>query len=217
MKNWMRYLIGIGASVASAGLLYGLVLSIICKGVASSEAAGWAQAIGAVATIAVAIWIPYEQKRGASIVERRTFLERSVVLAGRLRGITAEASIFAGRGVRLNADEIARRRNGILKISPSIDSDLLSRMAQLEADEIIPIRSTCIFDLRDAMSKLSIALADNAAKQSALTFDERDHVRELREKIEGIDQVARIFQMEADKALKAEFPNALSWSSDSPA
>jgi hypothetical protein len=61
MKKRNLRLIVIGCAVAGAGLLYGLIQSIACKGIASSEAAGWVQAVGSIAAIIGAYYVGERQ------------------------------------------------------------------------------------------------------------------------------------------------------------
>jgi hypothetical protein len=91
MKKWKLCLMVTSAVLASAGLLYGLALSIICKGVASSEAAGWAQAIGAIAALGVAIWVSFDQHRRHEAREQRRDAEE---VDGMLRSLRSEWDVI---------------------------------------------------------------------------------------------------------------------------
>lgn len=74
MKKFNRYLVPIGILLISAGMLYGLVRSIMCNGIESSEAAGWAQAIGAIAAIGGAFFIAHQERRRTAIEEHQNSL-----------------------------------------------------------------------------------------------------------------------------------------------
>lgn len=94
----------VGAA-AVAGLLTffsaGLVAALRYKGLDSSEAAGWVQAIGATLGIGIAIWVPLKQKADADAASEsaRRDVERRVCLAFRDE-LTLLAGRFDGENVR---------------------------------------------------------------------------------------------------------------------
>lgn len=58
--------IAIASALVCCFFSAGLTTSIIQKGLGSSDAAGWIQAIGATLGLGIAIWIPYDQKNQAT-------------------------------------------------------------------------------------------------------------------------------------------------------
>jgi hypothetical protein len=94
----------VGAAGAASLLTFfiaGLVAALRSKGLDSSEAAGWVQAIGATLGIGIAIWVPLKQKADADAASEsaRRDVERRVCLAFRDE-LTLLAERFDGENVR---------------------------------------------------------------------------------------------------------------------
>jgi hypothetical protein len=68
----------ISAAAALGFLSWGLTTSLIIKGIGSAESAAWVQAVGATLGLAIAIWLPYEQKQNAAKEETRAKREMEV-------------------------------------------------------------------------------------------------------------------------------------------
>lgn len=92
MKNWgaAEWLMLTLGVMLLIFLCYGLAAAIDGYGVASSEAAGWVQAIGSIAAIGVAIWVSHRQHEKE---KERSSEDDKIELVNMLRSIRDEISV----------------------------------------------------------------------------------------------------------------------------
>lgn len=100
-KKIAEWVAAVIAGIFVIFLIGGLVVALECHGYGSSEAAGWMQAIGAIAAILAAIWVSYDQHRKTLIREQDK--ERRD-LDGMIRSLRSEVEIlWSGIGERIGS------------------------------------------------------------------------------------------------------------------
>src|SRR5471032_2827193 len=85
-----------GTLLFGAGLLAGAVLGWFIKfpPIDSAPAAGWAQALGSLAAIFIAVWVPLRERRATEARLATEKAQRARQLAERLRSIALSAVVL---------------------------------------------------------------------------------------------------------------------------
>jgi len=151
MKSFFtKYLLSAFASAALIFMVIGLISAIKCKGLGSSDAAGWMQAIGAVVSIWAVIWIARKSERSQERKDRTVAVlaaaeswTRLQLLASDIHRYSTHFVISAGGAKTTNADlgeYIAWSKNGsklssdeILKFT-GLGNDCAENLARVNAD-----------------------------------------------------------------------------------
>lgn len=152
--------------------------------VVNEKLAGWAQAIGSVVAILIAIAVPawqrHAERRDAAIEDARI----DVVLSQNLFFLLRDVAIFLKN--LISRKEMPRKN---LADRVSMD-DLLSRIAALESRERHAMRILALFRTRGALSGTNMALVDWLG-ETPLTDTELDLLKERVDLIEGFFVDAR--------------------------
>lgn len=92
--------IAVCAALVCGFFAAGLTQALLSSGLGSANVAGWVQAIGATAGIAIAIWIPYEQRQAQLRDDKIRCFHHALALVNDLRGRATYLRDFLTKGDR---------------------------------------------------------------------------------------------------------------------
>lgn len=105
-REWLATII---IGIFSLFLIAGLIAALECHGLASSEAAGWIQAIGSVGAIVGSIWVMAEQHRRD---EKRRTDEAKLKERRLLKSILTEVDVLFAAFRQTTGDALAKAKKG---------------------------------------------------------------------------------------------------------
>lgn len=141
MSKFIRFFIALSIISIIAFLSYGLAMTLRCKGIGSSDTAGWVQAIGATVALGLAVWVPYKQKLDAAheAERQRKDNERRVCLAFRDE-LSLLRQHFDGEGVldilRDAPDEIVDFEIPVPRERFPIYASMIGRITEIDSEEL---------------------------------------------------------------------------------